>query len=89
VVPTGDDNDVLLREELEDQGKKDAEVGPYNQGGQDNEGLNGPHPRSQSFSLGNVSQASASDEFIQKDQVMNLPPDDCCSPVSAKASTFF
>jgi hypothetical protein len=89
VVPTGDDSDDLLGEELEDQGKKDAEGGPSNQGGQDNGGLNGPPPRSQSFSLGNVSQALASDQFIQKDQAVNLPPDDRCSPGSAKASVVF
>jgi hypothetical protein len=34
VVPTGDDNDDLLGEELEDQSKRDAEGS--NQGGQDN-----------------------------------------------------
>jgi hypothetical protein len=89
VVPTGDDNVDLLGEEIEDQGTKDTKGGPSNQGGQDNGGLNGPPPRSQSFSLGNVSQASASDQYIQKDQSINLPPDDCCSPRSAKASAVF
>jgi hypothetical protein len=78
VVPTGDDSDDLLGEELEDQGKKDNEGS--NQGGQDNGGTNGPPTRSQSFSLGNVTQASKSYQYIQKDQSVDLPPGDDCSP---------
>jgi hypothetical protein len=64
-VPTGDDNDDLLGEELEDQGKKDCEGS--NQGGQDNGGTSGPPTISQSFSLGNINQASANDQYNQKD----------------------
>jgi hypothetical protein len=86
-VPTGDDNDDLLGEELEDQGKKDCEGS--NQGGQDNGGTSGPPTISQSFSLGNINRASANDQYNQKDEDMEAPPGDGCSPEGAKASAVY
>jgi hypothetical protein len=83
VVPSSDDIDDILGEELEDQGKRDAEGS--NQGGQDNGGTYGPSTRSQSFSLGNINQASANDQYNQKDQDMEAPPGENCSPEGAIA----
>jgi hypothetical protein len=83
VVPSSDDIDDILGEELEDQGKRDAEGS--NQGGQDNGGTYGPSTRSQSFSLGNINQASANDQYNQKDQDMEAPLGENCSPEGAIA----
>jgi hypothetical protein len=71
VIPINEDNDDLLGEELEDQSKRDAEGS--SQGGQDNGGGSSTITRPQSFSLGNINQASANDQYSQKDQVMEAP----------------
>ncbi|KAK1606173.1 hypothetical protein QYE76_029846 [Lolium multiflorum] len=83
VIPN-EDNDDLLGEELEDQSKRDAEGS--NQGGQDNGGGSGTTARPQSFSLGNINQASANDQYSQKDQVMEAPLGENYAPPETSAA---
>jgi hypothetical protein len=87
VIPTAEDNDDLLGEELEDQSKRDTEGS--NQGGQDNGGSSGTTARPQSFSLGNINQASANDQYNHKDQYMETPLGENCFPQDANASAVY
>jgi hypothetical protein len=87
VIPTAEDNDDLLGEELEDQGRKDNEES--NQGGHHNGGGSGATTRTQSFSLGNINQASTNDQYSQKDQDMEIPLGENCAPQEASVAAVY
>ncbi|KAK1646729.1 hypothetical protein QYE76_064534 [Lolium multiflorum] len=87
VIPMNEENDDLLGEELEDQSKRDAEGS--NQSGQDNGSGSGATARPQSFSLGNIHQASTNDQYSQKDQVMETPLGENCAPPESSVADVY
>jgi hypothetical protein len=87
VISSNEEDDDLLGEELDDQSKRDAEGN--NQSGQDNGNGSGAVARPQSFSLGNIQQASTNDQYSQKDQVMDEPLGENCAPPESSTAEVY
>ncbi|KAM0878610.1 hypothetical protein ACQ4PT_034759 [Festuca glaucescens] len=76
-------------EELDDHNKKSTDDGTAHQGSLDPSGQSGVPPRTQSFSLGNNTQAMRNDQFSQRAQAMAPHSEDVGSGDDSSASAVF